>query len=131
MLPRPRARSGKAFTAAAILRLEAEGKLSLDGPVEKWLPGAVNVNGYDGHKVTIRHLLNNTAGLFSTGLAPETMDNYATRATLEKHRFDVWTTSELLELGLPQPPIAEPGNASSTPTASTTSPARSWRRPPA
>ncbi|SDM37665.1 serine hydrolase domain-containing protein [Allokutzneria albata] len=100
---------GKAFTAAAVLQLEAEGRLSLADPVEKWLPGVMNGSGYDGDKITIHHLLSNTGGLFSTGLAPETTDNYATRAGLEKHRFDLWSTSDLLRLGLSQPPIGEPG----------------------
>ncbi|RKT54218.1 serine hydrolase domain-containing protein [Saccharothrix australiensis] len=100
---------GKAFTAATVLQLEVEGRLSLDDTVEKWLPGVMDVNGYDGRKVTIRHLLSNTGGLFSTGLAPETTDNYATRSGLEKHRFDHWTTADLIRLGLSQPPIGEPG----------------------
>ncbi|MGP4018262.1 serine hydrolase domain-containing protein [Saccharopolyspora sp. 5N708] len=101
--------SGKTFTAAAILALEAEGKLSLDDTVNKWLPGVLDVNGYDGNKITIRHLLSNTSGLFSTGLAPELAQRYATRAEFVKHRGDEVTTEDLLKLAVSQPPVAEPG----------------------
>lgn len=53
----------KVFTATVLLQLEAEGRLSLDDTVAKRLPGAVNTNGYDGNKITIRQLLNHTSGL--------------------------------------------------------------------
>jgi D-alanyl-D-alanine carboxypeptidase len=53
----------KAFTSATVLLLEAEGKLSLDDTVAKWLPNAVNANGWDGSKITVRELLNQTSGL--------------------------------------------------------------------
>nr|WP_228559128.1 serine hydrolase domain-containing protein [Catenulispora pinisilvae] len=53
----------KAFTSAVVLQLEAEGKLSLDDSVEKWLPGVVDSNGYSGANITIRELLNHTSGL--------------------------------------------------------------------
>lgn len=53
----------KAFVSTVLLQLEAEGKLSLDDSVEKWLPGVVDSNGYDGSKITIRELLNHTSGL--------------------------------------------------------------------
>ncbi|RGC67986.1 D-alanyl-D-alanine carboxypeptidase precursor [Micromonospora sp. MW-13] len=102
--------SGKAFTAAVMLTLEAEGRLSLDDTVEKWLPGVLNVNGYDGNKITIRHLLSNTSGLFSTGLAPELGHRYATRSGFVKHRFDEFTTEDLLRLAVSQPPVGEPGD---------------------
>ncbi|WP_431047222.1 serine hydrolase domain-containing protein [Streptomyces sp. P1-3] len=101
--------SSKALTAAAVLQLEAEGRLSLDDTVEQWLPGVLNVNGYDGNKITIRHLLNNTSGLFATGLAPELSHRYATRSGFAKHRFDRWTTDELLKIAVSQPPVHEPG----------------------
>ncbi|MFH8349681.1 serine hydrolase domain-containing protein [Streptomyces sp. NPDC018045] len=103
--------AGKAFTAATVLALEAEGRLSIEDTVEKWLPGALDVNGYDGNKITIRHLLSNTGGLFITGLAPELTRRYATRSALAEHRFDIWTTDQLLELTVSQPPIHEPGTA--------------------
>ncbi|MFI9400819.1 serine hydrolase domain-containing protein [Nocardia sp. NPDC052316] len=101
--------AGKAFTAATLLALEAQGVLSIDDTVEKWLPGALNVNGYDGTTITIRHLLNNTSGLFVTGLAPELSHRYATRSGFDKHRLDEFTTEELLRLAVSQPPIGAPG----------------------
>ncbi|MFF5210556.1 serine hydrolase domain-containing protein [Streptosporangium sp. NPDC000396] len=101
--------SGKAFTAAVLLALEAEGRLSLDDTVNAHLPGALDVNGYDGNKITIRHLLSNTSGLFATGLAPEISHRYATRSGFGKHRFDEFTTEELLRVAVSQPPVGEPG----------------------
>ena len=47
----------KQFTAAAILMLAEEGKLSLDDPVAKYVAGLT-----DGDKVTIRELLSHTSG---------------------------------------------------------------------
>ncbi|WP_242675930.1 serine hydrolase domain-containing protein [Streptosporangium minutum] len=101
--------SGKAFTAVVLLALEAEGRLSLDDTVNKWLPGVLDVNGYDGDKITIRHLLSNTSGLFATGLAPEISHRYATRSGFAEHRFDEFTTEELLRVAVSQPPVGEPG----------------------
>jgi D-alanyl-D-alanine carboxypeptidase len=50
----------KIFNAAAILQLVAEGALGLDDPADQWLVG------FDfGPGVTIRRLLNHTAGLFN------------------------------------------------------------------
>ena len=53
----------KQFTAAAVLLLAREGKLSLDDPVRKYLP---EVPDY-GVPLTIRHLLNHTSGLRDWG----------------------------------------------------------------
>ena len=47
----------KQFTAAAVLMLAQEGKLSLDDPVSKYIPGLT-----EGDKVTIRELLSHTSG---------------------------------------------------------------------
>lgn len=51
----------KTFTAAVVLRLVADGKLSLDDTVEQWLPRSVP----EASKITIRQLLNHTSGLFN------------------------------------------------------------------
>ncbi|MFE3454258.1 serine hydrolase domain-containing protein [Nonomuraea sp. NPDC059194] len=101
--------SGKAFTAATMLALEAEGRLSIEDPVNAWLPGVLDVNGYDGDKITIRHLLSNTSGLFVTGLAPELAHRYLTRSSFVKHRFDDFTIDDMLRLAVSQPPVGEPG----------------------
>jgi D-alanyl-D-alanine carboxypeptidase len=47
----------KEFTAAAILILESEGKLSLDDHVSKWFPDLT-----DADKITVRQILSHTAG---------------------------------------------------------------------
>lgn len=48
----------KQFTAAALLLLEDEGKLSLDDTVAKWLPGITG-----GDTIKLRQLLSHTSGL--------------------------------------------------------------------
>jgi D-alanyl-D-alanine carboxypeptidase len=47
----------KQFTAAAVLMLAEDGKLSLDDPVGKYVTGLT-----DGDRITVRQLLNMTAG---------------------------------------------------------------------
>ena len=50
---------GKTFTAALVLQLAEEGKLSLDDSLHKWLPDFPNIN----KNATIRQLLNHTSGI--------------------------------------------------------------------
>jgi CubicO group peptidase (beta-lactamase class C family) len=49
----------KQFTAAAIMRLVEQGKLSLDDTLQRHLPDFPT----KGHTVTVRHLLNHTSGI--------------------------------------------------------------------
>src|SRR5215813_553242 len=51
--------TSKQFTAASILLLEKQGKLSVNDDIRKYLP---EIPDY-GHKITILHLLNHTSGL--------------------------------------------------------------------
>src|SRR5438034_156021 len=53
----------KQFTAAAVLLLARDGKLSLDDPVRKYIP---EVPDYDA-PLTVRHMLNHTSGLRDWG----------------------------------------------------------------
>jgi CubicO group peptidase (beta-lactamase class C family) len=53
----------KQFTAAALVLLQQEGKLSLDDPVRKYIPELPDY----GSPLTIRHMLNHTAGLRDWG----------------------------------------------------------------
>src|SRR5687767_10883400 len=53
----------KQFTAAALVLLQQDGKLSLDDPARKYIPELPDY----GAPLTIRHLLNHTAGLRDWG----------------------------------------------------------------
>jgi len=53
----------KQFTAAAVLLLAQQGKLSLDDPARKYIPELPDY----GAPITIRHLLNHTSGLRDWG----------------------------------------------------------------
>ncbi len=68
----------KQFTATAILMLQQEGKLSIDDPVGKYIPGLTR-----GNDVTIREILSHTSGyqdywpedyVMTTMLHPETAE---------------------------------------------------------
>ena len=61
--PQARFRIGsvtKTFTTALLLQLVGESVVSLDDPLETWVPGF-----YDGLGVTLRHLVTNTSGIVS------------------------------------------------------------------
>ncbi|MEU1674593.1 serine hydrolase domain-containing protein [Streptomyces roseifaciens] len=92
----------KTFTAATVLQLVDEGKVSLDAPIEKYLPGVVDGNGYDGNAITVRHLLHQTSGVavyepFSTPPAPDADGSYSLQA--------------LVREGLKRAPASAPGTA--------------------
>jgi CubicO group peptidase (beta-lactamase class C family) len=53
------ASAGKQFTAAAVLLLVQDGKLGLDDPIAKYLPGTPDA----WRAITIRHLLTHTSGI--------------------------------------------------------------------
>ncbi|MFI0480511.1 serine hydrolase domain-containing protein [Actinomadura sp. 9N215] len=85
----------KTFTATAVLALAAEGRLALDAPVARYLPGLIDTNGYDGRKIAVRSLLRHTSGL------PDHMDTFA---TTEEFRFRHFVPEELVERALSMPP---------------------------
>ncbi len=62
----------KTFTATALMRLVAEGRVELDAPVRRYVPELVLADEQTAAKVTVLHLLNHTSGLgwgghFDTG----------------------------------------------------------------
>jgi CubicO group peptidase (beta-lactamase class C family) len=75
----------KQFTAAAIMLLQEQGKLSVDDEITKYLPDYPT----HGHTITIEHLLTHTSGIFDYITIPGYMS--------ERIRFDV-STEELIEL---------------------------------
>lgn len=86
----------KTFTAAVVLQLEAEGKLSLSDTVAKWLPNAVKANGYDGNTITIRELLNQNSGL------PDYMPAYNFDYYLMRNVNAHYTPQQLVSTALTQ-----------------------------
>ncbi|MFC6883841.1 serine hydrolase domain-containing protein [Actinomadura yumaensis] len=100
----------KPFTATVLLQMEAEKELSLDDSVEKWLPGVVRGNGYDGRRITVRQLLNHTSGIFNYNDDKSFLAKFSGDAFL-KHRFDGATPEELVRTALANPPVFRPPGA--------------------
>ena len=65
----------KQFTASAILKLQEEGKLSVDDKLSKYIPDFPR-----GDEVTLRHLLTHTSGIHSYTAEPDFL-NRVTNAT--------------------------------------------------
>jgi D-alanyl-D-alanine carboxypeptidase len=89
----------KAFVSVLILQLEAEGKLDIDDPVAKYLPGVVP----NGSAITLRELMNHTSGLF----------NYTDDDAFVNDPFTsfsrAWTPAQLLAVAFAHPPTFAPG----------------------
>lgn len=58
----------KAFTAAAVLQLVERGKVELDAPAGRYLPG-FRLADARGAAITVRHLMNQTSGMTDQGYA--------------------------------------------------------------
>ncbi|EJQ29379.1 hypothetical protein IEC_05822 [Bacillus toyonensis] len=91
----------KTFTATVVLQLAGENRLNLDDSIEKWLPGVIQGNGYDGNQITIRQILNHTSGIVEYARSKE-IDFF----TNTKKSF---TAEELVKIGLSMPPEFAPG----------------------
>ncbi|WP_435060045.1 serine hydrolase domain-containing protein [Streptomyces sp. bgisy060] len=98
----------KTFTATVLLQLQAEGRIDLDDPVEKWLPGVVRGNGHDGTRITVRQLLNHTSGIYNYTSDPDFRQKVFSTGFLE-HRYDTWTPRQLVSLAMAHEPDFAPG----------------------
>ncbi|PGO22391.1 D-alanyl-D-alanine carboxypeptidase [Bacillus cereus] len=90
----------KTFTATTVLQLVGENRIQLDDPIEKWLPGFIQGNGYDGNQITIRQLLNHTSGI-AEYLKSKDADIMNSKKT--------YTAEEIVKMGLSLPPDFSPG----------------------
>ncbi len=98
----------KTFVAVAALRLVEQGRLDLDAPIGPLLDpatsGLLADDGYDLDRITVRRLLNHTAGLFDFA-ASDAYDDVNTDDP--GHR---WTRAEQLRFAVDHgDPLAEPG----------------------
>jgi D-alanyl-D-alanine carboxypeptidase len=88
----------KTLTAAVIMQLAQENKLSLDDPVSKYVTGVPN-----GDKITIAQLLEMRSGLYNYTNDP------IISATIDTDPAKVWTPAELLAIAFAHPPNFPPG----------------------
>src|SRR5436190_18112247 len=90
----------KTMTAAVIMLLAQEGKLSLNDPVSKDVSGVP-----DGDKITITELLKMRSGLYSYDDDPEFW------AILDRDPTKVWSPAEALAIAFKHPPYFPTGTA--------------------
>ena len=95
--------STKTFTAVVIMQLVQEGKITLDEPVESYLPGLLKGEGIDGSKITVRQLLQHTSGL------PEYTDQIGLEDPFA-NRDKYYSARDTLDLALSKPAAFEPGS---------------------
>jgi D-alanyl-D-alanine carboxypeptidase len=88
----------KTLTGTVILQLAEQGKLSLDDPISKYVPGIPN-----GDRVTLRLLANMTSGVASYSR------NTAFTDKIFGDPAAVLTPDELIAYGVAMSPIFEPG----------------------
>ncbi|WP_435240577.1 serine hydrolase domain-containing protein [Streptomyces cucumeris] len=103
----------KTFTSAAVLQQVEAGRIGLDGPIGRYLPGLVP--GERGDAITVRMLINHTSGLAeylpyaypSLKALPALADTGP--QSLDDSRFTRFHPTELIEMGVTAPAVGAPG----------------------
>ncbi|EOP26282.1 MULTISPECIES: serine hydrolase domain-containing protein [Bacillus] len=90
----------KTFIATVLLQLSGENRLNLDDSIEKWLPGVIQGNGYDGNQITIRQILNHTSGI-ADYMNSKDFDIMDTKKS--------YTAEEFVKMGISLPSEFAPG----------------------
>jgi D-alanyl-D-alanine carboxypeptidase len=97
----------KTFLATVLLQLSAEGRVGLDDPIERYLPGVVPGGG----AITVRQVLSHTAGIFDYTEDPEFADD--TEAEQEQlvaaDRWKTYAPEQLIAVATSYPPYFAPG----------------------
>lgn len=98
----------KTFVAAAVLRLVEQGRLGLDDAVARHIGNEyvalLTSGGYDPERITVRHLLTHTSGLYDHADS----GNFSERILAEPHHQ--WTRTEQLTASMEWgQPWGEPG----------------------
>ncbi|MBF4138118.1 beta-lactamase family protein [Streptomyces albidoflavus] len=92
----------KTFTAAVVLQLVDENKISLDAAIADYLPGVITGNGYDGTRITVRQLLQHTSGLAA----------YTPQVVIDRpvsNPDGTYDLAEVVRKGLSYAPVSAPG----------------------
>jgi D-alanyl-D-alanine carboxypeptidase len=92
----------KTFTAVVLLQLVDEGRLKLDDPVDRHLPGLL-----PDDRITVRHVLSHRSGLYdyTNDMFAETVPGF------EAVRDEVFTYRQLVDRALEHPRTDAPGTA--------------------
>lgn len=90
----------KSFTAATILLLEAEGRLSINDAIGKWIPNLPS----SWNNITIKQILNHTSGIFNFTESEEWFD-IAMKSNFQKQ----WAPEELINTVITKPTYFAPG----------------------
>ncbi len=90
----------KTMTAAVIMQLAQESKLSLDDPVSKYVPSVPN-----GNHITLAELLEMRSGLYNYTDGPEIWNS------MDHDPARVWSPAELLAIAFAHKPNAPPDKA--------------------
>ncbi|MFF2774431.1 serine hydrolase domain-containing protein [Streptomyces sp. NPDC058052] len=90
----------KTFSTVVLLQLVEEGRLELDAPVNRHLPGLL-----PDDRITVRHLLTHRSGLadYTNAMFADTVPGF------EAVRNRVFGYQELVDLSLAEPRTTEPG----------------------
>ena len=88
----------KTMTSTVILQLVQEGKLALDDPIGKYIPGVPN-----GDQITIAQLSEMRSGLYSYSFDP------GFNQTLDEQPQKAWTPQELIDIAFTHPVNFAPG----------------------
>jgi D-alanyl-D-alanine carboxypeptidase len=91
----------KTFVATVVLQLADEGRLGLDDPIARHLPGVVP----GGEAITVRQLLNHTSGIYDYAHERE----WSTNRWRGEARFRTYRPQELLDVAFTRPPYFPPG----------------------
>ncbi|MFD9033098.1 serine hydrolase domain-containing protein [Streptomyces sp. NPDC059567] len=92
----------KTFSSVVLLQLVDEGRVELDAPVNRYLPGLL-----PDERITVRHLLTHRSGLpdYTEKMFAQTVPGF------EAVRNRVFGYQELVDLSLAEPRTIEPGAA--------------------
>lgn len=88
----------KTFTATLLLKAAAEGRLSLDDPIDMYIKGVPN-----GDEITLRQMSDMTSGIASY----TEDDQYDNKYLADPTR--AWAPQELARVGIEDSPLADPG----------------------
>lgn len=88
----------KTFTVTALLQLADQGKVALDDPISKYLPGVPR-----GDQITLRQLADMRSGLYSYTSDPDFQNAFFAAPTQE------FTPQQLLGYSFKHPPVFPPG----------------------